>query len=255
MFLDSHCHIVDDQMFENIETILFNAQELDRIMIMCTNEKELDRALQLKKEYPEKIKVSFGWFCDEAKNITQKKLDYLDQVAASGQIDMIGEIGLDYYWDTSFKEEQKKLFINQIHIANKYNLPISIHMREASRDTLDILKQYSQTPILFHCFSGSREIMEEALTLHSLISFAGPITYKSNKQGPINVQACPIDRLLVETDSPYLSPVPLRGTQNEPCNVKYTALKIAELKDINPDTLSKQLMHNYDHFFSISSTK
>ncbi len=251
MVTDTHCHITCDEMAEHLDEVLEQAKEadVDLMMIMCTSKEEYERALKLKDQDPERFKVAFGWFCSDAPKITEEDLDFLEQEAMSGRMDVLGEIGLDYHWDTSFKDLQKELFIHQLDIANKANLPVSIHMRDASRDTMDILEAHAKTPIIFHCFSGSTPIMEEALKMDSMISFAGPITYKNNRQGVANVKTCPIDRLLSETDSPYLSPVPYRGKPNQPAYVVSTAAKIAELKDTDPDAINAQIRKNFLSLF------
>ncbi len=250
MLTDTHCHLTCDELYDHYEELLENAQkaDVDLIMIMATNKEEYLRALEIKEKYPDRIKVAFGWFPGDAQKITQEDLDYLRQEALSKRMDVLGEIGLDYYWDKSFKEEQKALFKAQIEIANEANLPISIHMREASQDTLELLA-LSKTPIIFHCFSGSLPIMKEALKMNSLISFAGPITYKNNKQGPTNVEACPLNRLLSETDAPYLSPVPKRGKRNEPAYVTFTVDKIAQLKGLPKEEVVQQIRKNFLSLF------
>ena len=251
MYIDSHCHITCDQLYDRIDEVIAHAQEqnVDQMLIMCLNREELERALKLKEQYPDRFKIAFGWFCGDARDVTEEDLDYLRQVCSQGKLDVLGEIGLDYYWDKSFNDIQKDLFIKQIEIANEFSLPISIHMRDASRDTLDILKEHAKTKIIFHCFSGSLEIMKEALKMNSLISFAGPVTYKNNKTGPENIKACPLDRILSETDAPYLAPVPKRGKENEPAFVRYTAEKIAELKEIPVQDCLEQIEKNYQSFF------
>ncbi|MBD5423819.1 MAG: TatD family hydrolase [Allobaculum sp.] len=250
MLTDTHCHLTCDELYDHCEELLENASQadVDLMMIMTTNKEEYLRALKLKEKYPDRIKVAFGWFPGDAKEITQDDLEYLRQEALAQRMDVLGEIGLDYYWDKSFKEEQKELFKAQIEIANEANLPISIHMRDASQDTLELLK-IAKTPIIFHCFSGSLPVMQDALKLNSFISFAGPITYKNNKQGPINVKACPLDRLLSETDSPYLSPVPKRGIRNEPAYVSFTVDKIAQLKDLSSKEVATQIRQNFVSLF------
>ncbi|MCF0105503.1 MAG: TatD family hydrolase [Holdemanella sp.] len=250
MFTDSHCHITDDSLYEKIEEVIQNIidKKVTSCMIMCTGKKELERALEIKKEYPF-FKVAFGWFPEDAKTITEQDYIYLEDVIKQGKIDCLGEIGLDYYWDTSFNDLQKEMFIRQIQIANAYNLPISIHMRESTKDCMDILKQYAKTKIIFHCFSGSKETMMEALKMNAYISFAGPITFKNARQAPECIQACPVDRILSETDSPYLTPVPYRGKQNQPMYVEYVAKKISELKNIDLDSLCAQISKNYQSFF------
>lgn len=251
MWTDSHCHITCDELYPNVDEIIQNAKDagVDQMLIMCTNLEELERALPIKEKEPERFKVAFGWFPEDAKDITQQDLDTLRDIAMSHKIDVLGEIGLDYYWDKSFKEEQKELFKKQIEIANEAGLPISIHMRDASKDTLDILRELAKTKIIFHCFSGSKETMKEALKMDSLISFAGPITFKNNKSGPENVAACPLDRILSETDSPYLAPVPKRGKRNQPAYVQYTAQKIAEIKNLDEKTVADQIAKNYQTLF------
>lgn len=252
MITDTHCHLTCDTLYEDADQIIEEAlaQGVDLMMIMCTNKEEYLRAQLLKSKYPDHLKVAYGFYPGDVQDVTQEDLDYLEAEAKAHHIDVLGEIGLDYYWDTTFKEQQKQLFIRQIEMANEANLPISIHMRDASRDCLDILKVHAKTPIIFHCFSGSLEIMKEALTMNSLISFAGPITYKNNKQGPINVAHCPIDRILSETDSPYLSPVPYRGKTNHPAYVHATVSKIAEIQEVDEEVLCRQIRNNFLALFA-----
>ena len=139
--------------------------------------------------------------------------------------------------------------IKQIQMANHANLPISIHMREATKDCLDILKEHAKTKVIFHCFSGSKETMNECLKMGAYISFAGPITFKNNRQGVECATLCPLDRILTETDSPYLTPVPYRGKTNEPKYVEFTTKKICELKEIDVETLCTQISNNFQSLF------
>ncbi|MCF0259124.1 MAG: TatD family hydrolase [Erysipelotrichaceae bacterium] len=251
MYTDSHCHITCDRLYGRIDEIIDHAKEagISQMLIMCTSRKELERALFLKDQHPNLFKVAFGWFPGDARDVTKEDLEDLRKICREGKLDVLGEIGLDYYWDKSFNEEQKELFIKQLEIANEFRLPVSIHMRDASRDTMDILKKHAQTKIIFHCYSGSTETMKEALKLDSLISFAGPVTYKNNKTGPENIKACPLDRLLSETDAPYLAPVPKRGKENEPAFVQYTADRIAELKGISSEECQSQIEKNFQKLF------
>ena len=225
MYTDSHCHLTCDELYDQLDEVLANMHSLSSCMIMCTNETEFQRALLIKKQDP-RFKVAFGFFPGDAKEVSHQDLEQLEMNLKEGLIDVLGEIGLDYYWDDSFKEIQKELFIKQIELANRYKVPISIHMREATNDCLSILKQYAKTKIIFHCFSGSLETMKECLKMNSLISFAGVITFKNAKHAPACVKACPIDRILSETDSPYLTPVPYRGKRNQPAYVEFVEKKI-----------------------------
>lgn len=248
MYTDSHCHITTDALYERIDEIMDNIKtnEVSNVMVICCSKQDYTRAIDLRKQYPF-IKIAFGWFPGDAKEITEEHYKELEEACA--YIDCVGEIGLDYYWDDTFNDIQKEVFIRQIQIANKYNKPIAIHMRSATKDTLDILREYAKTKIIFHCFSGSKETMMECLKMDSYISFAGPITFKNARQAPECIVNCPVDRILTETDSPYLTPVPYRGKQNEPKYVQYVAKKICELKDIDEATLCAQISDNFNSLF------
>lgn len=248
MYTDSHCHLTCDELYDQLDEVLANMHSLSSCMIMCTNETEFQRALLIKKQDP-RFKVAFGFFPGDAKEVSHQDLEQLEMNLKEGLIDVLGEIGLDYYWDDSFKEIQKELFIKQIELANRYKVPISIHMREATNDCLSILKQYAKTKIIFHCFSGSLETMKECLKMNSLISFAGVITFKNAKHAPACVKACPIDRILSETDSPYLTPVPYRGKRNQPAYIEFVEKKIAELKESDLESVCRQIEQNFLSLF------
>ena len=166
----------------------------------------------------------------------------------------IGEIGLDYYWekDEKMKELQRKAFIKQIELANKYDFPIVIHTRDAIMDTLNILKNNEvKNRGVFHCCPQNRELIKEALKLGFYISFAGPITFKNSKNADEMINLVPNDRLLIETDSPYLAPEPVRGTRNDPRNVKFIAEKIANVKNISLEEVANITYNNVRAIFNI----
>lgn len=172
----------------------------------------------------------------------------------SKKIVAIGEIGLDYYWekDLAKRKVQKKAFIMQIELANKYNLPIVIHTREAVMDTLEILKKHQVIKKgVFHCCPLNRELVKEALKLGYYISFAGPITFKNSKNANEIIELVPLDKMLIETDSPYLSPEPNRGKRNDSRNVKYMAEKIASVRQIPVETIAKTTYENACRVFEI----
>ncbi len=164
----------------------------------------------------------------------------------------IGEIGLDYYWNKENKELQKYAFVKQIEIADMLNLPIVIHSREAVSDTLQILKE--STPInkgIFHCCPLNRELVKEALKLGFYISFAGPITFKNSKNADEIISIVPFDRMLIETDSPYLAPEPIRGTRNDSRNVRYIAEKIAKVRNMTVEEIAQITYENAETVFKI----
>lgn len=248
MYTDSHCHITCDDLYTRIDEVLDHMKHVSHAMIMCTNEEEFKRALPIKEKNP-KFKIAWGWFPGDAKEINESHFQKLEAAIALNQVDCIGEIGLDYHWDQSFNDRQKEVFIRQIQIANQANLPISIHMRDATKDCLEILKDYAQTKIIFHCFSGSLETLKTCLSMNSFISLAGPVTFKNAKKAKRIAIHCPIDRLLTETDSPYMCPEPYRGRQNEPMYVEYITKKICELKEVDESLLISQISMNFSSLF------
>ena len=183
-----------------------------------------------------------------------KQLAEIENIAKNNsKVLAIGEIGLDYYWNTENKELQKLAFIEQIKIANKLNLPIVIHTREAVMDTLQILKENKvENTGIFHCCPQNRELIKEGLKLGFYISFAGPITFKNSKNAVEMINLVPNDRILIETDSPYLAPEPVRGTRNTPANVKYIAQKIADVKGLTLEEVEKITFENTKNILCIS---
>lgn len=164
----------------------------------------------------------------------------------------IGEIGLDYYWNAANKDIQRFAFIEQIKLANELNLPIVIHTREAVMDTLEILKQYPVNKKgVFHCCPFNRELVKEALKLGFYISVAGPVTFKNSKNAKEIIEMIPLDKILIETDSPYLAPEPVRGTRNDSRNVKHIAEKIAEFKNIPVEEIANITYNNAKTIFEI----
>lgn len=180
------------------------------------------------------------------------KYNELKELAKNEKVVAIGEIGLDYYWNKENKKQQKQIFIEQIKIANEMNLPIVIHTREAVMDTIQILKENEvKQKGIFHCCPLNIELIKEALKLDFYISFSGNITFKNSKNANICVKEVPLDKILVETDSPYMSPEPFRGKRNTPANVKYIAQKIAEIKEKTIEQIAKQTYENTEKIFNI----
>lgn len=176
-----------------------------------------------------------------------------DLAKENKKIVAIGEIGLDYYWNKENKEEQKSFFIKQIEIANELNLPIVIHTREAVMDTIDILKNKisCNKKGVFHCCPLNIELVKEALKLDFFISMAGPITFKNSKNADEVINYVPLDKILIETDSPYLAPEPVRGTRNNSQNLKYIVQKIADVKGMNVENIENATYDNTCRIFGI----
>lgn len=192
-----------------------------------------------------------GIFPEEVKDFSDKTLADMEEIIKSNpKIIGIGEIGLDYYWDKSFKELQKEVFIKQIEFANQMNLPLNIHSREAHLDTLEILKKYNKnSTAIMHCFSGSLEFARECIKEGIYIALGGVVTFKNAKKTKEVAKNIPLEYLLLETDDPYLAPVPFRGKENQPMYVKYVAEEIANLRGITPEEVAKTSTENAKKIF------
>lgn len=254
---DSHSHLNDEKFDNDREEIIKQVYEagVKNFITAGYNVKSSIDAVHMANKY-EFVHAIVGvspndipqneeelWIqIDEIKNIVDK----------SNKVVAIGEIGLDYYWNTDNKELQKKAFIKQINLANEKNLPIVIHTRDAIMDTIEILKENEViNKGVFHCCPQNRELIKEALKLGFYISFAGPITFKNSKNADEMINLVPSDKILIETDSPYLAPEPVRGTRNTPANVKFVAQKIADSKGMTLEEIEKITFENAKSIFGI----
>ncbi len=247
-YLDSHCHINDESYLEDLDEVLDRMllNKVTRAMLVCVSLDDYKRTLNIKKEGIE-FKKAIGVY-PEYTDMSDETFD--EYVSLMEKCDAIGEIGLDYHWYKDTKDKQIELFIRQIEIANKLNKPVIIHAREALGDTYNILKQHPCKAVL-HCYSGSYELAKEFVKLGYYISIGGPVTFKNAKEPLEIAKNIPLDKLLIETDSPYLTPVPNRGKRNEPSNVVYTAKKIMEIREIDEAGFLDQINKNYDNLFNI----
>lgn len=247
--IDSHCHITCDELYERIDEVMMNAKanQVEKMLVICTHFNEFERAKKLQQQYSY-IDIAMGFHPSDLYDFNEEDYKHLEILLKNKEIIALGEIGLDYHWDDVAREDQKKGFIRQIMIANQYQAPILIHMRDATKDTMDILREYGHTKFLMHCYSGSKETAREIMKMGGYISFAGPITFK-NARGLNEVpQVCDIKRILVETDSPYLTPHPFRGKRNEPMYIQYTFEKVAELLKMDKEELALRMQKNYHEF-------
>lgn len=250
-WIDTHCHINDELYRKDLKEYLDRALELNvrKSLVICMNRADLLYTFEMQELYPQ-IDIAFGFHPEEADRITEEDLAYLEEIIQDKRILAIGEIGLDYYWDKRYKSEQINLFSRQIEIANRAHKPILVHSRSAARDTYDILSANAKTRVLMHCFGESYEMMQRYLKLGYYIAFGGVITFKNAVQPKENVRMIPLDRLMLETDCPYMTPVPFRGRQNETAYLKYVAEYVCELRSLTEEELQSQLMDNYRRFLS-----
>lgn len=256
---DSHSHLNDEKFDEDREEQIKKIREsgVSNFITAGYSVESSKKALEIAKKY-DFIYTTAGVSPNDIPQTEEelwKQLAEIEKIVEKNKekICAIGEIGLDYYWNTDNKELQKKAFIEQIKIANKYNLPIVIHTREAVMDTLQILKENKVTKTgVFHCCPQNRELIKEGLKLGFYISFAGPITFKNSKNAEEMINLVPNDRILIETDSPYLAPEPVRGTRNTPANVKYIAQKIADVKGLTLEEVEKITFENTKNILYIN---
>ena len=228
MLIDTHCHL----SMSDIDSI----NNMDGIMITAGCDDETNKeVIELVNKYPNVYGV-LGIHPEEIDKITDSSFKFIEDNLSNKKIVGIGEIGLDYYWRSDNKEKQKEVFERQLELAQKYNLPVVIHSRDAIQDTYDIVSKYKLRGSI-HCFSSSLEMAKEFVKLGYKIGVGGTITFKNSKKLQEIVQVIDIENILLETDSPYLSPEPFRGRKNEPKNTIFVAQKIAEIKGVNTDEI------------------
>ena len=258
-FFDNHAHLDDEKFNEDREELIEKIKQegIETFISAGYSLESSKKAIELSKKY-EFIYTTCGISPNDIPQTEEELWKILEEIKKlakeNSKVRAIGEIGLDYYWekDQKRRELQKKAFTEQIKIANELKLPIVIHTREAVMDTLEILKQnevYKKG--IFHCCPLNRELVKEGLKLGFYISFAGPVTFKNSKNADEIINMVPNDKILIETDSPYLSPEPLRGRRNDPRNVKYIAEKIAKVKELQIEDVAEFTYKNAKTIYEI----
>ena len=251
-FFDSHAHYNDEKFNEDREEIINLIYEDNITKTVCVgyNVIKSQEAIEIANK-THFMFATCGISPNDIEDFVEKDLYKIEEMAKSEKVVAIGEIGLDYYWNKENKEDQKKLFIDQINIANKVDKPIVIHTRDAWIDTIEILKVHPVNKKgIFHCCPLNQELIKEALKLGYYISFSGNITFKNAKSEEC-VKLVPMDKILIETDSPYLSPEPFRGTRNDSRKVKLVAQKVADIKGIDLEEVAKTTYDNAKRIFNI----
>lgn len=253
-FFDSHAHYNDERFEENRDELIkeIYSEGITKIVNAGYSLESSKKAIEIADNYDFMYTIA-GISPNDIDDFKEEYLKEIEELAKNKKVVAIGEIGLDYHWNTENKDLQKHVFISQIKIANKLKLPIVIHTREAIYDTLDILKNQIKCEKngVFHCCPLNVDLVREGLKLGFYISFAGPITFKNSKNADEIIKMVPLDRILIETDSPYLSPEPLRGKRNDSRNVKYMAQKIADVKGISLEEVARATYNNTKNIFGI----
>lgn len=254
-YFDSHCHLNDESMLPELDATLSRCREAGVTAMVCIGYDLASSrlAVELSHRY-EGVYAAIGFHPENLQGASLDDLRTIKELARDDKVVAIGEIGLDYHWfkDPEQRKAQHPWFIAQIELANELGLPISVHARDASEDTYEILSKHPATyGAVLHCYSGSVEMMDRFIKLGVYFGFDGPITYKNAVTPKECVKHCPIDRLLVETDSPYLSPVPFRGKPNTPAYIPYIVEEMAKLREIDPEMLNAQLWNNFANVFRV----
>lgn len=255
MLFDTHVHLNAEQFEEDLTEVITRAQEagVANMIVVGFDRPTITKAMELVETY-DFLYAAVGWHPVDAIDMTDADLEWIESLAAHPKVVAIGEMGLDYYWDKSPKEIQMEVFRKQIRLARRVKLPIIIHNREATADIITILREEEASLVggIMHCFSGSVETAKECLEMNFYISLGGPVTFKNAKKPKEVAAEVPLDRLLIETDCPYLAPHPFRGKRNEPAYVKLVAEQIASIKQVSVEEVARITTENAKKIFGIN---
>ncbi len=255
MFFDTHAHLNAEQYNEDLQEVIDRAlsEGISNIVVVGFDRPTIEKAMELTEQY-EFIYASVGWHPVDAIDMTEEDLLWIEELSSHPKVVALGEMGLDYYWDKSPKDIQKEVFRKQIRLAKKVKLPIVIHNRDATADIVEILKEEGAGEVggIMHCFSGSPEIAQECVDMNFYISLGGPVTFKNAKKPKEVADVIPLEKLLIETDCPYLTPHPHRGKRNEPSYVKLVAEQIAEIKGLSTEEVAQATTENAKKLFGIN---
>ena len=257
MIIDSHCHLDYSNLFNQLDGVVKRAElnQVKYLLTICTTLQSFEKIKIIVKKY-KNIYGTFGIHPHETKNFISIDSKFiLETIDKCKKIIGIGETGLDYYYTHSDKRIQKKSFIEHIKASSELNIPLIVHSRNAEIDTYEILKsemQNSNLKILMHCFSGSKDFAKKLIDINCYISVSGIITFKNSKELTDTVSSIPIDNLLVETDSPYLTPLPYRGKLNEPSYIVHTVEKLSHIKNLDKNEVMEKTSKNFLELFSLN---
>ena len=251
-YFDTHAHYDSGKFNADRDEVLRAVHDSGVALVVDPGDSGVtsERAVALAQAH-DFVYAAVGWHPEEADSWTDSSLAHIRALAAQPKVCAIGEIGLDYYWDASTKAKQERMFRAQLELALELDLPVIVHDREAHGDSLRIVCDYPQLRGVFHCYSGSVEMARELLALGWYLGFDGPVTYKNARKTVEVAEIVPLDRILIETDSPYMSPVPLRGKRNDSRNVYYIAEKLAQIKGMTTEELARLTIENGKSLFGI----
>lgn len=250
IYIDTHAHLLLEDYPDRDEVVeRCNKADVKEIMIITLHTEETLQAIEYVKEKNLPYTIASGIFPDDVNDVTEESWKEFVEVASREEVTCIGEIGLDYHFDKDpeVHRKQRELFIKQIELAKKLRKPIIVHSRDAMQDTYDILKKY-QCPGLLHCFSGTKEMAKEFTKLGYYIALGGALTFKNARHSVEVAQTIDEKYLLTETDCPYMAPVPLRGTRNEPTYIPYILKKMAEVRNVSEEHMADVVYQNWHRY-------
>ena len=254
MYFDTHAHYTDEDFDvdrdETIKAVYESGVEL--IMNASSDFESSVKAIELSEKYPF-VYATVGWHPHDAKTYSAESADYIRKWCQLPKVRAIGEIGLDFYYDLSERDVQREVFIRQMELARELNMPVVIHDRDAHAECMEIIKKFPDVKGAFHCYSGSAEMAIEILNMGWYLGFTGAITFKNARKALEVIEICPDDRILIETDCPYLAPVPFRGKRNDSRNLQYMAQVVADIKGISVEMAANMTNQNGRRFFGIEN--
>ena len=250
--IDSHCHLDHEPLLSDLKNVIQRSKDvgIKKLLTISTSFESFTRIKDLIK-IDEMIYGTIGIHPHESSKDIITSSEIIKNLKENEKIIGIGETGLDFYYNNSEKEKQISSFKEHIEASIETNKPLIVHSRDAEKETFDILDEYKneKLKILMHCFTGSKEFSEELLTLNSYFSASGIITFKNSSDLQNTFMSIPMDNILIETDSPFLAPVPKRGKKNEPSFIDFTATKLAEIKNLSKEDLIKKTTDNFNILF------
>ncbi len=250
--IDSHCHLDHDPLYADLDDVLNRAKKagVKKFLTICTNLISYKNILSFIDKYPE-IYCTFGIHPHDSEKELLSKKEIVEKSIVSKKIIGIGESGLDFFYNNSQKDKQIESFNNHIEASIKLNKPIIVHSRSAEDETFQILNNFKHDnlKILMHCFTGSSSFADKLLSLNAYFSASGIITFNNSKTLQETFNKIPLDKLLIETDSPFLAPVPMRGKKNEPSYIKYTLAKLSSIKKTDIELMRDKTTANFDKLF------
>ena len=253
--IDSHCHLDHEPLSTNLKEVISRSKAIgiNKLLTICTTINSYENILKIVEIDPI-IYGTFGIHPHETDNDKVSKNEIVKKIKLNKKIIGVGETGLDFHYNNSDKESQLMSFKKHIEASIELNIPLIIHSRNAESETYNVLHEFKKDnlKILMHCFTGSSDFSKKMLSLGAYISLSGIITFNKSKELQKTASSIPIDRLLIETDSPYLAPIPKRGSANEPSFIKYIAMKLAEIKQISYDDLIFYTSNNFNKLFLLN---